>query len=102
MKSTLPQTGDEGRLARYLASQGGKWVTRTRIAIALGWNLRRVRLSAEPLGAEIVRGPRGYKLTRDLTAEDMPTARAAVAMARKQAKRMARGANELERKLNSR
>jgi hypothetical protein len=102
MKSTLPQTGDEVRLALYLANQDGKWITRIRIAIALGWSLRRVRLAAEALGAEIVRGPKGYKLTKDLTAEDMPTARAAVAMARNQAKRMSRTANALEAKLNSR
>ena len=102
MKSTLPQTGDEGRLARYIAGQGAFWITRASAAIALGWCIRRVRLAAESLGAEIVRGPKGYKLTKDLTAEDMPTARAAVAMARNQAKRMSRTANALESVLNNR
>ena len=102
MKPTLPQTGDAGQLARGLMGLGGgDWIPRVRISNAFGWSLRRVRLAAESLGAEIVRGPKGYKLTRDLTAEDMPVARAAVAMARNQAKRMARGAKELKAKLKT-
>ena len=50
------------------------WQTRRELATGLGWSERKIRLVAESLGAEIIRGQQGFKLTRLTGRADLPAA----------------------------
>lgn len=80
-----PLEQDAGALRHLLAQHD--WLTRDQSAAALTWDTRRVRAAAEHLGAEIVRGQRGYKLTRNLTRDDLTAVQQAAAAAISQAKK---------------
>lgn len=80
-----PIEQDAGALRHLLARHD--WLTRAELSAALTWEDRRVRAAAEHLGAEIVRGQKGFKLTRNLTRDDLPAARQAADAAISQAKK---------------
>ena len=63
---------DVNTLRSWLASRG--WQTRQQINQGLGWPIRKIPAVADLLGTDIIRGQRGFKLTEQLTAEDMPFA----------------------------
>lgn len=50
------------------------WQTRRQLVAGLGWNERKIRDVAEAMGADIVRGQRGFKLVETLVPEDFPFA----------------------------
>jgi hypothetical protein len=93
---------DKTALRSHLYSFG--WQTRKQICQALGWTERKVRDVAESLGADIIRGQSGFKLTAQVNSHD-PTdlARAlqAADAARSQARRMLRYSLNLRRRLHA-
>lgn len=64
------------------------WQTRKELVDGLGWNERKIRDVAELLGADIVRGQKGFKLFSQLTREDLGIAKKAADAAMSQGKRM--------------
>jgi len=80
-----PIEQDAGALRHLLAQHD--WLTRDECAAALTWDVRRVRATAEHLGADIIRGQQGYKLTRNLTRDDFTAVKQAADAAISQAKK---------------
>jgi hypothetical protein len=66
----------------------GTWQTRAQLCATLGWPDRKVRAVAESLGAEVVRGQHGFKLLAQITPEEEPLVREAIATFHSQAKKM--------------
>lgn len=89
-------------LRSYLASRPNDWRTRAQICGDLHCNERAVREAAEALGSEIVRGQEGFKLTQNLSREDLGAAKQASDAFLSQGKRMIRYALALKRKLHQR
>jgi hypothetical protein len=63
---------DVSNLRAWLAVRD--WQTRAEIATGLGWNIRKISAVADLLGTDIIRGQLGFKLTQQLTRDDMPFA----------------------------
>lgn len=82
-----------------LAAQG--WQTRRQIVQATGWSERKIRDVAESLGADVVRGQPGFKLTEHLTREDLEAAKQAADAAISQAKKQMHYGLELLKKLHA-
>ena len=92
-------TGDDvARLSIFLHYYG--WQTRQEIGDTLRWTERKIRDVAESMGSQIVRGQRGFKLTNDLTRDDLSYAAQAADAALSQGKRMIRYGLALKRKLH--
>lgn len=94
-----PAELDAAALRHLLAA--GDWITRDDAARALAWDTRRVRAAAEMLGADIVRGQRGFKLTQHLTRDDLAAAQQAADAAISQAKKQEAYGIALLRKLHA-
>ena len=90
--------GDVDRLCIMLGLMG--WQTRREICNRTDWSERKLRDVAESLGSGIVRGQRGFKLTKHLTREDLSSAAQAADAALSQGKRMIRYGLALKRKLH--
>lgn len=72
-------------LRAWLLTHG--WQTRRQLAEGLGWSERKIREVAEGMGADIVRGQHGFKLTEQLGREDLEPAKQAADAALSQAKK---------------
>lgn len=72
-------------LRAWLLTHG--WQTRRQLAEGLGWSERKIREVAEGMGADIVRCQHGFKLTEQLTREDLESAKQAADAALSQAKK---------------
>lgn len=57
------------QLRAWLATHG--WQTRRELVAGLGWDERKIRTTLELMGADVVRGQRGFKLTELLTREEI-------------------------------
>jgi hypothetical protein len=66
----------------------GRWLTRADLCAATGWSDRKVRAIAESLGSEVVRCQHGFKLLEQITKEEEPIVREAIATFRSQAAKM--------------
>lgn len=79
------------------------WLTRAKIHELKGWSERQVRMFAEALGADVVRSPRyGFKLTDDLTDEELGAAKEAADFSIHQGTHMQNYGMKLKRKLHGR
>jgi hypothetical protein len=87
-------------LRSHLEAHGG-WQTRRQICEALAWTERQVRINAEALGSEIVRGQAGFKLTSRITREDLEMAVQAADAALSQSRKMAEYGLALKRRLHA-
>lgn len=98
--SSVPRE-DRDHLQSYLTIHG--WQTRAELTRALGWSERQVRETAESLGAEIVRGQAGFKLTSQIEkrSPDFLVAVQAADAAISQGKKMIRYGLALKRKLHA-
>lgn len=92
-------TKDDASMLRERLSLFG-WQTRNELAVALDWSERKIRDVAESMGGEIVRGQRGFKLTRDITREELGDVAQAADAALSQGKRMIRYGLSLKRKMH--
>jgi len=63
---------DVSTLRAWLAVRG--WQTRAQIAAGTGWHIRKISVVADLLGTDIIRGQLGFKLTEQLTSDDLPFA----------------------------
>lgn len=70
-------------LRAWLLAHG--WQTRKQLVEGLGWTERKIREVAEAMGADIVRGQPGFKLTESLTRADLEAAKQAADAALSQA-----------------
>ena len=91
---------DADRLRNFLAIQK-TWCTRAELSTYLSWTERRIRDAAETLGTAIVRSQAGFKLTEQLTRDDIPLAQQSVDAFCSQGKRMIRYAMGLRKRLHS-
>ena|ERR1017187_568035 len=73
---------------RYRLILCGTWQTRAQLCAVLAWPDRKVRACAESLGAEVVRCQRGFKLLDQITPEEEPLVREAIATFHSQATKM--------------
>lgn len=77
---------DEMELRGWLVTHG--WQTRAQLSAGLGWPWRKVCAVAQQMGADVVRGQAGFKLTEQITREELPAiqqaADAAISQAKKQ------------------
>lgn len=67
-----PTDAEVETLRAWLAAHG--WQTRRELAAGLNWGERKIRQVAEAMGAEIVRGQQGFKLTDSLQRDDLAAA----------------------------
>jgi hypothetical protein len=86
-------------LRSHLEAHG--WQTRRQICEALSWTERQVRINAEALGSEVVRGQAGFKLTAQITRQDMEMALQAADAALSQSRKMADYGLALKRRLHA-
>jgi len=89
---------DLEKLRARLHSHG--WQTRAQLSDFFGWPDRYIRELAEQLGPEIIRGQKGFKLTADLTRDDLHIAQQASDAFISQGKRMLRYGLALRRKIH--
>jgi hypothetical protein len=61
------------RLVLHLQAMND-WQTRKQLCASIGWSERQLRDVAESLGTDIVRGQAGFKLTSQITRDDLPQA----------------------------
>ncbi len=87
-------------LFRGLLAKHG-WLTRKELCAQTGWSERIVRKVAEQLGAEVVRGQRGFKLTSQIEREEIGVMQQASDAAISQGKAMIRYGVALRRVLHS-
>lgn len=90
---------DVATLRQWLSDHG--WQTRRQLASGLGWCERKIRVVAELMGDEVVRGQQGFKLSAGITRDDLPAALQAAQAAISQGKRMIRYGLKLNRKLHA-
>jgi len=64
-----PEDPNVERLRELLHTYG--WLKREQIVKLTGWSERTVRALAEAMGADVVRGQAGFKLTADLADEEI-------------------------------
>lgn len=97
----FPSPAEQDQLRDLLLIEG--WQTRRQVCAALGWSERKVRDVAESLGAEVVRGQAGFKLTDQLDLRtDISIALQARDAAISQGKKMIRYGFALGRRLHAR
>lgn len=89
---------DTGTLRGWLSTHG--WQTRRQLVEGLDWSERKVRLVAELIGSDIVRGQHGFKLTSQITREEVGSALQAAQAAISQGQRMVRYGNKLKLRLH--
>ena len=77
------------------------WQTRAQLCGALNWPDRKVRAAAESLGAEVVRCQRGFKLLEQITKEEEPLVREAIAVFHSQSVKMEDYSQSLRRRLSN-
>jgi hypothetical protein len=92
---------DKERLVIHLYKHG--WQTRKQLCATLGWSERHVREVAFSMGADIVRGQAGFKLTDQIHRDspDFPLAMQASDAFISQGKSMIRYSIALRRRLHS-
>ena len=92
---------DQAVLRTHLYTFG--WQTRKQLCRVLGWSERKVRLVAESMGTDIVRGQSGFKLTKQFCREspDLPAAIQAADAAISQGKNQIRYGLGLKRWIHS-
>lgn len=95
------RTSPDGCVLRSFLANQKTWLTRADICKCLGWTERRVREAAEQLGAEIVRCQLGFKLTAQLTRDDLALAQQAVDAFWSQGRRMLRYSLALRKRMHS-
>lgn len=78
--------GDVEVLRGWLRENG--WQTRRQIAMGLNWSERKIRQVAEAMGADVVRGQNGFKLTEQIQRDDLSAAVQAADAAISQGKMM--------------
>lgn len=98
LPNVTPQ--DVERLRAHLHLMG--WRTRRQLVEMLQWSERKIRDVAESMGADVVRGQKGFKLTADLKREDLSAAIQARDAALSQGRRMIRYGLALGAKLHGR
>jgi len=76
---------DAMELRAWLATHG--WQTRAQLAAGLGWPWRKVCAVAQQMGADVVRGQAGFKLTEQITRDELPAIQQAADAALSQAKK---------------
>jgi hypothetical protein len=77
----------------------GTWRTRAQLCATLNCSDRKVRAIAESLGSEVVRCQHGFKLLEQITPEEEPIVREAIATFRSQAVKMEEYSKSLARRL---
>ena len=80
----------------------GHWQTRAQLCAALGWPDRKVRAAAESVGAEVVRCQHGFKLLVQITPDEEPLVREAIAVFHSQAQKMEDYSKSLAYRLQTR
>lgn len=90
---------DVAQLRSWLAMHG--WQTRKQLVEGLGWSERKIRDVAELMGSAIVRSQSGFKLTEQITRDDLPSALQAAQAAISQGKRMIRYGFKLKKQLHT-
>ena len=85
-------------LRALLAVRG--WQTRSQISRDTGWSERKIRDVCESMGEEVVRGQPGFKLTAQITREELASAKQAADAAISQAKKQMRYGIALLRKIH--
>jgi hypothetical protein len=90
---------DLDQLRAHLAAHG--WQTRKEIEKSFGWHPRYIRALAEAMGADIVRGQAGFKLTEKITREELGAALQSADAFLSQSKKMAAYAHDLKKRLHS-
>jgi hypothetical protein len=80
----------------------GTWQTRAQLCAALAWPDRKVRAVAESLGSEVVRCQKGFKLLEQITKEEEPLVREAIAVFHSQSVKMEDYSKSLQRRLLTR
>jgi hypothetical protein len=73
---------------RYQLTLEGGWLSREHLCARLTWSERKLRRVAEALGAEIIRGQPGFKLTELITRDDLPAVQQAIDHFESQGKKM--------------
>jgi len=90
---------DLDRLRTWLVDHG--WQTRKQIEEQFGWAPRYIRELAEAMGADIVRGQAGFKLTEQITRDELPAALQSADAFLSQSKKMAAYGHELKKRLHA-
>ena len=92
---------DRDHLRTHLYHRG--WQTRRQLCQALGWTERQVRDVAESMGADIVRGQAGFRLTEQINrdSQDFSFALQAADAAESQAHKMTAYALALRKRLHA-
>ena len=93
---------DRSVLRDHLESFG--WQTRKQVCLALGWSERKVRDVAEVMGADVIRGQSGFKLTAQINRHDptdLARATQAADASESQAKKMLDYSLSLRRRLHA-
>lgn len=85
------------QLLAILATHG--WQTRKQLVERTGWSEREVRAVVELAGSQVVRGQSGFKLTSQITRDDLPIAVQAAQAAISQGKKMIRYGLALRRRI---
>ena len=93
------QAADAALLRCRLALCG--WQTRRQLCEALGWSERQVRETAEALGADVVRGQAGFKLTETIGRNELSLALQSADASISQGKIMIRYGLALKRRLHA-
>lgn len=99
--STPPAVSTDADHLRNHLSYYKRWRSRKEICESLGWTERHLRDILEELGADVVRCQAGFKLTADITRDDVPLVIQSIDAFISQGKRMIRYALALRRKLHS-
>lgn len=89
---------DVETLRAWLLSHG--WQTRKQLSTGLGWSERKIRDVAELMGSSIVRGQSGFKLTDQITRDDLGSALQAAQAFISQGKRMIKYGVTLKTKIH--
>lgn len=91
---------DQSSLRSALLS-AGTWQSRAELSRRLNWPERKIREIAETLGAEIVRCQLGFKLSCQITRDELPEVKQAIDAFHSQAKKMDAYALALSRRLHA-
>ncbi|GEM_PF-1851449 len=95
-----PEPGQIEEFRRLLSRYG--WLTRRQVCEHTGWPERTVRAVAEQMGAEVVRGQKGFKLAADIERDELGVVQQASDAAISQGKRMIRYGIALRNMLHAR
>jgi hypothetical protein len=89
---------DVEALRGWLATHG--WQSRKQLHTGLGWSERKIRDVAELMGSGVVRSQVGFRLTEQITRDDVSAALQAAQAAISQGKRMIRYGIALKNRLH--